>query len=103
MCSADGLGTQCSASVAKPQKEICDGIDNDCDGEIWVTRGMCHTSPQELKSAPQNQSIDFAGNFLSTKVSQNKRVRRLFDPFFYLTTELAPQNAGRLTFWEYLV
>jgi len=34
VCSDDGLGTVCSAEVGKPQLELCDGKDNDCDGDV---------------------------------------------------------------------
>ena len=33
-CSADGSGTQCSAVAGTPSAEICDGLDNNCDGQI---------------------------------------------------------------------
>ncbi|MBI2061723.1 MAG: carboxypeptidase regulatory-like domain-containing protein [Nitrospirae bacterium] len=31
-CKADGTGTECSAIPGAPATEICDGMDNDCDG-----------------------------------------------------------------------
>ncbi|MDJ0785896.1 MAG: MopE-related protein [Myxococcota bacterium] len=32
VCSGDGSGTVCDATPGTPQAEICDGLDNDCDG-----------------------------------------------------------------------
>jgi len=34
VCTADGLNTTCSVSPTEPQNEICDGLDNDCDGDV---------------------------------------------------------------------
>jgi arginine repressor len=34
VCKADGSGTQCNAAPGTPTTEICDGRDNDCDGQI---------------------------------------------------------------------
>jgi alpha-tubulin suppressor-like RCC1 family protein len=34
VCKADGSGTQCNATPGTPTTEICDGKDNDCDGQI---------------------------------------------------------------------
>jgi hypothetical protein len=34
VCKADSSGTQCNAVAGLPTAEICDGKDNDCDGQI---------------------------------------------------------------------
>jgi hypothetical protein len=34
VCKADGSGTQCNATPGTPTPEVCDGLDNDCDGQI---------------------------------------------------------------------
>jgi hypothetical protein len=34
VCKADGSGTQCNAIPGTPTPEVCDGLDNDCDGQI---------------------------------------------------------------------
>ncbi len=34
ICSGDGTGTVCSATPGEPSPEICDGIDNNCNGII---------------------------------------------------------------------
>ena len=33
ICKADGSGTECNATPGAPTTEICDGKDNDCDGQ----------------------------------------------------------------------
>jgi MYXO-CTERM domain-containing protein len=34
VCTASGTGVECSVSAAGPTPEVCDGRDNDCDGQI---------------------------------------------------------------------
>jgi hypothetical protein len=34
VCTGDGLATECDASEGTPSSELCDGLDNDCDGEM---------------------------------------------------------------------
>ncbi len=34
VCTLDGTGTECNAVPGAPSEEVCDGVDNDCDGEI---------------------------------------------------------------------
>ena len=52
-CSEDGSTLVCNAVLAEPEDEVCDGLDNDCDGQIdedlGTTEcglGVCtHTAP----------------------------------------------------------
>jgi hypothetical protein len=34
VCMDDGTGIECDARVGTPETEVCDGEDNDCDGEV---------------------------------------------------------------------
>jgi hypothetical protein len=34
VCAATGTGVQCTATPGTPSAEVCDGIDNDCDGVV---------------------------------------------------------------------
>lgn len=34
VCTGDGQGTECSATAGSPGTEVCNGLDDDCDGDI---------------------------------------------------------------------
>jgi len=46
VCSADGTTTECNATSGLPSSEICDGLDNDCDGQV-DEGNICDTCPDD--------------------------------------------------------
>ena len=40
VCGPDGLGAVCSATPKAPADEACDGVDNDCDGDVDEGYGL---------------------------------------------------------------
>jgi len=44
VCTQDGLGTECDAVQGSPSAEVCDGLDNDCDGSVDDNL-MCNGRP----------------------------------------------------------
>ena len=45
VCSNDGLSTVCNATPGTPTTEVCDGVDNDCDGQTdeGTSGAACNT------------------------------------------------------------
>jgi RHS repeat-associated protein len=46
ICSPDGTGTVCNATPGQPLPEVCDGIDNDCNGAVDdLPPQTCYSGP----------------------------------------------------------
>jgi|GEM_PF-725580 len=62
VCTADGSGTACDAEAGAPQTEVCNGVDDDCDGTTDETGcgALCLpgvTGPCVLLDAPAGCEI----------------------------------------------
>ena len=53
VCTSDGSGSQCSAKAASGGSELCDGADNDCNGQTdegFAVGGACTAGKGECKT-----------------------------------------------------
>ncbi len=68
VCNATKNGTICDAKPLPPQKEICDGLDNNCNGKVdenWDKKGQtcevgvgaCKTKGQWICDSPKKQVV----------------------------------------------
>ena len=60
VCAGDGSGTICTAAPGEPQPEVCDGLDNDCDGatdEAVVFSGYLQPVNQDGSSIFRRNSV----------------------------------------------
>jgi hypothetical protein len=67
ICSADGTMSDCSAQAGTPSTEVCDRVDNDCDG--MVDDGLNCPACIEDGNEPDNSSL--AGTTLNVGSSVN--------------------------------
>lgn len=72
VCSGDLLGVTCDAVAGSSSEEICDGLDNDCDGSVdedlstpfaTLTEGVCFDAVKECGGVSGWQDPDYGSDY----------------------------------------
>ncbi|MCK4823665.1 putative metal-binding motif-containing protein [bacterium] len=62
VCSPDGLSIVCAASPGLPSPEVCDGLDNDCDGLV-DEGGVCDSDGDGIPDSEDNCPLEDSTGF----------------------------------------
>ena len=78
VCKADGTGTKCSAVEGTPTAEVCNGLDDNCDGNIdegFNVGASCDSAPNSCNDKNTGNLV-CSSNGLGTECSATKPPER---------------------------